>query len=211
MAPKSPATAPSKMKAKVGELDAKGKKTQMDASKPTSETTKQYQLRNPSSAAGFKGQRSESNLRRGASTRSPQYSKASRSPLNTPGVSGLPRSKSTWTLGGSDKKDNVPRFMSLEHARSIRSVRYNAPPKIGEFKLPTIIGCTPTKSKFPELEPKHETRSERMIRAIKDPKGKMVEKYKCVMKQLSSMAMLKKMHKCLNTIKSGSSKHVEVR
>ena len=209
MAPKSPATAPSKMKAKV--LDTKGKKTQMDASKPTSETTKQYQLRNLSSAAGFKGQRSESNPRRGASTRSPQYSKSPRSPLNTPGVSGLPRSKSSWTLGGSDKKDNVPRFMSSEHARSIRLVRYNPPPKIGEFKLPTITGCTPTKSRFPELEPKHETRSERIIRVIQDPKGKMVEKYKGVMKQLSSMAMLKKMHKCLNTIKPGSSKHVEVR
>ncbi|KAI9042164.1 uncharacterized protein KD926_006083 [Aspergillus affinis] len=234
MASKIPAL--SRMKTEMSEPVLKGKKKQVDTSKPPSKFSKQrlvhakasapylksknatesvpetpkQQLRNPSSAPGFKGQRSEPNLRRVASTRSAKYSKSSHSPLNAPRVPGLPRSKSSWTLGGSEKK-GVPRFMSSEHARSIRSVRYNPPPKTGEFKLPTITGCTPTRSRFPELEPKHETRSERMIKAIRDPKGMMVTKYKGAMKQLSGMEMLKKMHKCLNTIKPGGSRHVEAR
>lgn len=50
-----------------------------------------------------------------------------------------------------------------------------------------------------------------MLKAIKDPKGQIVKKYKGAMQRLSRMEMLKKMHKCLDTLKPGSSKRIEVR
>ncbi|PLB48889.1 hypothetical protein P170DRAFT_464471 [Aspergillus steynii IBT 23096] len=224
------------MKTKMSEPNLKGKKKPMNDTEPTPETPnrrlghaklsvqslkprnaseslpktpRQHQLGGKSSVPGPKSQHSESNLRRVRSTCSTKYSNSPSSPLNAPSVPELPRSKSSWTLGGTDQKENVPRFMSSVQARSIRAVQYNLPPKLGEFKLPTITGCTPTRSRFPQFEPKQETRSEKMLKAIRDPKSNMVKKYKGAMRQLSRMDMLKKMHKCLDTINPGSSKHIE--
>ncbi|THC97815.1 hypothetical protein EYZ11_002731 [Aspergillus tanneri] len=143
------------------------------------ETSGRHQLLNKFSAPGFKSKRSEPYLTKSVTlTSSLRERGAPRSPLVPPQVPGLRKETSSWTVGATDKNPSAPRFMAFEKAKEIKPVRYRPCPKTTEFKMPTIIGCKPSRLRAVELAAKRETRSERILKAVRDPRGMVVKKCK---------------------------------